>query len=209
MDEYVIVEKSNLQSIADTVRATTGSTESIAINNLGSEVAVAVSSGGGGAGVRSFEKTFEVPSLYTGGVFSLITRDELQNAGFLTAEDGTYIPNMRRFFDNIIVIMRQVGNSFQTKQCFYSITESSRKSYHGGTNGSSSYNRYTLYHRTNTTSYSVMCYNDKGLSNNVNGYINIDSESVAFATNSSYGLYGTYVVTIIGIGKRNNGEEVE
>lgn len=44
MDEYVIVEKSSLKSIADTVRTTTGSTENIAVSALSNEVANALSS---------------------------------------------------------------------------------------------------------------------------------------------------------------------
>lgn len=45
-DEYVIVEKSTLDSIGDTVRSATGSTDSISVNNLNDAVAAAVTSGG-------------------------------------------------------------------------------------------------------------------------------------------------------------------
>ena len=45
MDEYVIVEKSSLNSIGDTVRSATGSTNSISVNNLNDAVAAAVTSG--------------------------------------------------------------------------------------------------------------------------------------------------------------------
>ena len=45
MDEYVIVEKSSLNSIGDTVRSATGSTENISVNNLNDAVAAAVISG--------------------------------------------------------------------------------------------------------------------------------------------------------------------
>lgn len=45
-DEYVIVEKSTLDSIGDTVRSATGSTNSISVNNLNDAVAAAVTSGG-------------------------------------------------------------------------------------------------------------------------------------------------------------------
>lgn len=45
-DEYVIVEKSTLDSIGDTVRSATGSTENISVNNLNDAVAAAVTSGG-------------------------------------------------------------------------------------------------------------------------------------------------------------------
>lgn len=44
-DEYVIVEKSTLDSIGDTVRSATGSTENISVNNLNDAVAVAITSG--------------------------------------------------------------------------------------------------------------------------------------------------------------------
>lgn len=46
MDEYVIVEKSSLNNIADTVRGATGSTDSIAVSALSNEVAAAIASGG-------------------------------------------------------------------------------------------------------------------------------------------------------------------
>lgn len=45
MDEYVIVEKASLNSIGDTVRSATGSTENIFVNNLNDAVAAAVTSG--------------------------------------------------------------------------------------------------------------------------------------------------------------------
>lgn len=45
-DEYVIVEKSTLDSIGDTVRSATGSAENISVNNLNDAVAAAVTSGG-------------------------------------------------------------------------------------------------------------------------------------------------------------------
>lgn len=44
-DEYVIVEKSTLDSIGDTVRSATGSTENISVNNLNDAVAAAITSG--------------------------------------------------------------------------------------------------------------------------------------------------------------------
>lgn len=47
MDEYVIVEKSSLNNIADTVRGATGSADSIAVSDLSNEVAAAIASGGG------------------------------------------------------------------------------------------------------------------------------------------------------------------
>lgn len=46
MDEYVIVEKSSLKSMADAVRTTTGSTENIAVSALSNEVAAAIASSG-------------------------------------------------------------------------------------------------------------------------------------------------------------------
>ena len=45
MDEYVIIEKSSLTSMADAVRTTTGSTENIAVSALSNEVAAAVGGG--------------------------------------------------------------------------------------------------------------------------------------------------------------------
>ena len=46
MDEYVIIEKSSLKSMADTIRTTTGSTENIAVSALSNEVATAIAGGG-------------------------------------------------------------------------------------------------------------------------------------------------------------------
>ena len=46
LDQYVIVEKSTLDSIGDTVRSATGSTNNISVNNLNDAVAAAVTSGG-------------------------------------------------------------------------------------------------------------------------------------------------------------------
>ena len=51
MDEYVIVEKSSLNNIADTVRGATGSTDSIAVSALSNEVAAAITGVGGGGGL--------------------------------------------------------------------------------------------------------------------------------------------------------------
>ena len=48
MDEYVIVNKSSLDNIGNTIRSATGSIEDIAISDLSNKVAAAVASGGGG-----------------------------------------------------------------------------------------------------------------------------------------------------------------
>ena len=48
MDEYVIVNKSSLDNIGNTIRSATGSIEGIAISDLSNKVAAAVANGGGG-----------------------------------------------------------------------------------------------------------------------------------------------------------------
>ena len=48
MDEYVIVNKSSLDNIGNTIRSATGSIEDIAISDLSNKVAAAVANGGGG-----------------------------------------------------------------------------------------------------------------------------------------------------------------
>ena len=48
MDEYVIVNKSSLDNIGNTIRSATGSIEDIAISDLSNKVAAAVASGGRG-----------------------------------------------------------------------------------------------------------------------------------------------------------------
>ena len=48
MAEYVIVNKSSLDNIGNTIRSATGSIEDIAISDLSNKVAAAVANGGGG-----------------------------------------------------------------------------------------------------------------------------------------------------------------
>lgn len=48
MDEYVIVNKSSLDNIGNTIRSATGSIEDIAISDLSNKVAAAVDGDGGG-----------------------------------------------------------------------------------------------------------------------------------------------------------------
>ena len=48
MDEYVIVNKSSLDNIGNTIRSATGSIEDIAISDLSNKAAAAVANGGGG-----------------------------------------------------------------------------------------------------------------------------------------------------------------
>lgn len=50
MDEYVIVEKSNLKSMADTIRDTLGSTDSIAVTDLDVKLIESIEAGSSGSG---------------------------------------------------------------------------------------------------------------------------------------------------------------
>lgn len=48
MDEYVIMNKTDLVSMADTIRDTLGSTDSIAVTDLGAKLIESIEAGGGG-----------------------------------------------------------------------------------------------------------------------------------------------------------------
>lgn len=54
MDEYVIVEKSSLTSMADTIRDTLGSTDSIAVTDLDVKLIESIEAGGGDFDFSSF-----------------------------------------------------------------------------------------------------------------------------------------------------------
>lgn len=73
MDEYVIVEKSSLKSMADTIRDTLGSTNSIAVTDLGAKLIESIQAGEGG--VTSITGTVTI----TGSLakFKLFNYDEL------------------------------------------------------------------------------------------------------------------------------------
>ena len=49
MDEYVIMNKSDLTTMADTIRETLGSTDSIAVGNLANKLVESIQAGGGAA----------------------------------------------------------------------------------------------------------------------------------------------------------------
>ena len=57
MDEYVIMNKSDLVSMADTIRDTLGSTDSIAVTDLGAKLIESIE-GGGGVRVEQGSVTF-------------------------------------------------------------------------------------------------------------------------------------------------------
>ena len=50
MDEYVIMNKTDLVSMADTIRDTLGSTDSIAVTDLGTKLIESIEAGGGSGG---------------------------------------------------------------------------------------------------------------------------------------------------------------
>ena len=65
MDEYVIMNKSDLVSMADTIRDTLGSTDSIAVTDLGAKLIESIE-GGGGVRVEQGSVTFaEAQNSYT------------------------------------------------------------------------------------------------------------------------------------------------
>lgn len=50
MDEYVVMNKSDLTTMADTIRETLGSTDSIAVGDLANKLIESIEAGGGGSG---------------------------------------------------------------------------------------------------------------------------------------------------------------
>lgn len=50
MDEYVVMNKSDLTTMADTIRETLGSTDSIAVGDLANKLIESIEAGGGGGG---------------------------------------------------------------------------------------------------------------------------------------------------------------
>lgn len=55
-DEYVVVNKTDLTSIADTIRGALGSTDNIPVGDLGSKLIESIEAGGGGGSVEPFTK---------------------------------------------------------------------------------------------------------------------------------------------------------
>ena len=96
-DEYVIVEKSTLDSIGDTVRSATGSTNSISVNNLNDAVAAAVTSGGGLRLIKTVTlaetvKSITVDTDNDGNAFSLSEIYIMTNA--TNSEDQTDVTSI-------------------------------------------------------------------------------------------------------------------
>ena len=58
MDEYVVMNKSDLVSMADTIRDTLGSTDSIAVTDLGTKLIESIEAGGGSGGVAFATGTY-------------------------------------------------------------------------------------------------------------------------------------------------------
>ena len=75
-DEYVIVEKSTLDSIGDTVRNATGSTDSISVNNLNDAVAAAVTSGGVLIDSSLTQSGYAADAKATGDAISSLSEDK-------------------------------------------------------------------------------------------------------------------------------------
>ena len=82
-DEYVIVEKSTLDSIGDTVRSATGSTNSISVNNLNDAVAAAVTSGGVLIDSSLTQSGYAADAKATGDAISALSEEiaDLSSAG--------------------------------------------------------------------------------------------------------------------------------
>lgn len=87
-DEYVIVNKSDLTSMADTVRSTTGSTEKISVNNLNDAVATAVTSGGVLIDSSLTQSGYAADAKATGDALRSLSEEiaNLQTSGLTTAK---------------------------------------------------------------------------------------------------------------------------
>lgn len=60
MDEYVVMNKSDLTTMADTIRETLGSTDSIAVGDLANKLIESIEAGGGGGGGVSVDPFSEI-----------------------------------------------------------------------------------------------------------------------------------------------------
>ena len=199
-DEYVIVNKSDLTSMADCVRSTTGDTDSISVIDLSANVVNAICAGVTPQDMMFMEKEFNIATKHTSGTYIIFGQDELNNAGFFQKKDGSNVLNLDAVFDNVVVILRNIGTSFQTYQCVYATMESRSKWNVGATGGYKSYNQVTVYHKKSSTSISMSVNNQKTHSSNQNA-INDCGNVINFVTSTTCGLYGDYKCTIIAYGR--------
>lgn len=199
-DEYVIVNKSDLTSMADCVRSTTGDTDSISIIDLSANVVNAIYAGVTPQDMMFMEKEFNIATKRTSGTYTIFSQDELNNAGFFKKKDGSNVLNLYQVFDNVVVILRNIGTSFQTYHCVYATAETQSKWNVGATNGYKSYNQVTVYHKKSSTSISMLVNKQRALSN-IQNAINISPSTVNFGTSTTCGLYGDYKCTIIAYGR--------
>ena len=88
-DEYVIVEKSTLDSIGDTVRSATGSTENISVNNLNDAVAAAITSGGVLIDSSLTQSGYAADAKATGDAIRSLSEEKVS---LPKADDGSIIP---------------------------------------------------------------------------------------------------------------------
>ena len=80
-DEYVIVEKSTLDSIGDTVRSATGSTENISVNNLNDAVAAAITSGGVLIDSSLTQSGYAADAKATGDAIRSLSEEKVEKTG--------------------------------------------------------------------------------------------------------------------------------
>lgn len=81
-DEYVIVEKSTLDSIGDTVRSATGSTENISVNNLNDAVAAAITSGRVLIDSSLTQSGYAADAKATGDAIRSLSEEKVDNSGW-------------------------------------------------------------------------------------------------------------------------------
>lgn len=89
LDQYVIVEKSTLDSIGDTVRSATGSTNNISVNNLNDAVAAAVTSGGVLIDSSLTQSGYAADAKATGDAIRSLSEEKVS---LPQSADGTAIP---------------------------------------------------------------------------------------------------------------------
>lgn len=156
-------------------------------------VGTGTNSGGGGGSVDFvvFEKELSFSSLTTSAQ-TLVTQAELVAAGVI--ESSSVL--LTNAWDSWEVELLIAGNTHTTKQILWSWA-SSRPIYYSGTTG---YTKQGRYHNTSTTTASTI-QSTAAVTASTNGYLYVSSAGIQFRATTTYGLYGSYVIRVVGRGK--------
>lgn len=156
-------------------------------------ITTGTNSGGGGASdPLGFTKTVSFSSLTTSAQ-TLVTQAELVAAGLIPSTSTSLANAWSDYLVEIVI----AGNTQTTKQILWSWA-SSAPIYYNGTTG---YYKQGRYHNTSTTSATAIQSTALATAS-TNGYLYISTSGVQFRANSTYGLYGSYIVRIFASGKK-------